>query len=1302
MSSCRATQLFRSPTSRRITTARAVTRVAASAPRLAGALLVVLALSACRDRVGEPTDGTAVPPSPPSDTAPAMAVPEADLPRLVGEFFVAVTALEVGDADSAVARLEPWVAEVPGEAAAWANLAVARLRGNDLVGGEEAMAQARSLAPDNAAIAVVDAAVLARLNRTSEALDALRRAVAANADDLQARYALFEALDASGEAEAATAELLALRERVPANLATNVAALRRAATARDATAIAEAAGTIEARRVALPEEAREQLAVVQEALEAGQAESAAQAAVGLANVLLGSEAYRLDQETLATDFANVARPIRRPIMLPVPPARAADADEALTFVAEPVDGVTSASADARVRVLPAGQALAPTIVLVGDGGSGDDGAVRAAESGAEGAAVDTAEGVTTVDTAEGGVPTRVDAQALVALDVNNDGDPEWIAVDEAGARVVLAGPVAEVVGEQGAVPPVELGPLTGLGPAEAGTAWRGAWAVDVDLEGDLDLVLSPAAGGAPVVLRNQGDATWAVVEGEMLPGLTDLADLVWYDADADGDGDLVALDERGALHRYRNERAGVYIQEGVDGEGGSEGDSEGGGEIDVGPYAAMAVADADGDARLDLTVLGAADGTIRAIGADGSGTEVARWEGERPDAAGDGTGDGASDAAGADTSGAAEDPSGAPSSATVPARMHWADLDNNGALDLVVSWGESTQVWLGGPDASLSPFAAAIDGRVDEAVDVDGDGRVDLLGMAAGVPTIWRNAGGAQDYGWQALGFAALTTGDQRNNSFGVGGEVALRSELLLQVRPIEGPWLHVGLGGAKATNLIRVRWPNGSLQGEFDLTPSARVAVEQRLKGSCPWLFAWDGETMGFVTDILWRSPLGLRINGQATAGVVMTRDRVKVDGSRLAERDGMYDLRITAELWETHYFDHVGLLVVDHPAEVEVWLDERFQIPPPSLEPRATGPVRPVARALGDDGADVTAVVAERDGRYLDDFGTGRFQGIAGSHVVELQLDEALTGEGGSGSTDSVAPEDGALLGVDTPRGDVLIAQGWIYPTDSSINVAVSQGVHTPPVPLSLEVPDPSVDGGWRTAREGLGFPAGKHKTMLIDLDGLWAPGEARRLRLRTTMEIYWDRFGVAQNRPDVDLRVTALAPETADLRARGFSVTSHWPRGGDAPRSAPEEPRYDRIATTRAPWLDLAGRYTRFGDVRPLLADVDDRTVILNAGDEMAFRFAAPAAPPAGWTRDFVWESDGWVKDGDFNTAYSETVHPLPAHDRPEYADQVVHGPAGALEDDPIYRAHEADWNVYHTRVIGPLPFADVLRFEDAPKE
>jgi hypothetical protein len=111
-----------------------------------------------------------------------------------------------------------------------------------------------------------------------------------------------------------------------------------------------------------------------------------------------------------------------------------------------------------------------------------------------------------------------------------------------------------------------------------------------------------------------------------------------------------------------------------------------------------------------------------------------------------------------------------------------------------------------------------------------------------------------------------------------------------------------------------------------------------------------------------------------------------------------------------------------------------------------------------------------------------------------------------------------------------------------------------------------------------------------------------------------------------------------------------------------------------------------------VRELLERVDDRYVIMNAGDELALRFPEVPAPPAasGVIRDFVVIGDGWEKDGDFNTAFSRTVLPLPTHRSGRYE-----GTVGRLEDDPVFRAHPRDFEVYHTRYVSPDRARDALR-------
>jgi hypothetical protein len=106
--------------------------------------------------------------------------------------------------------------------------------------------------------------------------------------------------------------------------------------------------------------------------------------------------------------------------------------------------------------------------------------------------------------------------------------------------------------------------------------------------------------------------------------------------------------------------------------------------------------------------------------------------------------------------------------------------------------------------------------------------------------------------------------------------------------------------------------------------------------------------------------------------------------------------------------------------------------------------------------------------------------------------------------------------------------------------------------------------------------------------------------------------------------------------------------------------------------------------------LLERIDDRYAMLSAGDEIALKFKALAGPPAGSKRDFIWVSDGWVKDGDFNTRFGGTVLPLPSHDATSYDI-----PPGRLEDDPVYKKHPQDWQEYQTRYVTPEFFERGLR-------
>jgi hypothetical protein len=113
-------------------------------------------------------------------------------------------------------------------------------------------------------------------------------------------------------------------------------------------------------------------------------------------------------------------------------------------------------------------------------------------------------------------------------------------------------------------------------------------------------------------------------------------------------------------------------------------------------------------------------------------------------------------------------------------------------------------------------------------------------------------------------------------------------------------------------------------------------------------------------------------------------------------------------------------------------------------------------------------------------------------------------------------------------------------------------------------------------------------------------------------------------------------------------------------------------------------MPGRYTRAGDVLPLLVSTDDRFVIAHPGDEIALTFEAAAPPPApGYARTFLLHVDGFSKEMNLHSASPDVVAPLPFHGMSEYPYDPAAAPART-------EAHLDDMERYHTReVTRPLP-------------
>jgi hypothetical protein len=119
-----------------------------------------------------------------------------------------------------------------------------------------------------------------------------------------------------------------------------------------------------------------------------------------------------------------------------------------------------------------------------------------------------------------------------------------------------------------------------------------------------------------------------------------------------------------------------------------------------------------------------------------------------------------------------------------------------------------------------------------------------------------------------------------------------------------------------------------------------------------------------------------------------------------------------------------------------------------------------------------------------------------------------------------------------------------------------------------------------------------------------------------------------------------MTAVPLVRADLGFHGFPLKIEGTPPGNV------QYIYEKVSAT-GPYTRPAGTYTRYGDVLPLLTELDDRLVVFGSGDEVRLDFDPAKLPalPEGWVRDYFFAANGYEKDMDFYAAEGDFVAPLP---------------------------------------------------------
>jgi hypothetical protein len=786
----------------------------------------------------------------------------------------------------------------------------------------------------------------------------------------------------------------------------------------------------------------------------------------------------------------------------------------------------------------------------------------------------------------------------------------------------------------------------GLGPRNRPS---GITFVDYDHDGDLDLLLTGAPlkpGDAPNVLwRNNGNKTFTEwTEPTGLGGSGKTAAAILTDFNNDHAVDLVMTGDGAAPLIYVNPREGKYPTQALYSSGqqvsklASQRVSELAGQQDatLPPTVGITVLDFNKDGWMDIAVTHAgAPGLTLWRNVEGPDHVGRRFE-------------------------------------RVELPLHGAlrgwgltaiDIDNDGWIDLAAivetKAGPQVRVFRNRGDGSFEDVSHALglDSVVLQAprgliaADVSGDGAADLIVTQLNAPPVLlRNVGANKNH------FVRLDLTGFADNKTALGVKVEVFASGHWQKWELAGasgyqtqapPQILVGLGDAEGIDLLRILWPTGVLQDEIDLPHLPVIAMKEadRRGSSCPVLFAWDGHKYKLVTDVI----------GAAVVGHWFTPTRrntpnpgewIKVDGAQLAPVNGRLSLRFMEPMEEVNYIDQLRLVAVDHPENVEVNPDERFLDDPPFASGRVVateGARLPVGAWVGEGSnlKDVLDEVSRRDHKFASGFTALPYDGFANLHTLTLDLGE---------------------IKQNAPLR--LLMTGYVnYFSATSLYAAWKAGVK----PISPYVEAQLADGEWLRVADDVGFPAGLKRTIVVDLTGK-LPARARRIRLKTNLQIYWDQVLIDQS-TGAEAKTAELPLALATLHFRGYPKQIEGASPGDLDYD------YDRVSLT-GPFQHQRGNYTRMGDVTALVMGIDDRYVIFGSGEEIAAEFDAAKLPalPAHWKRDYFFYANGFVKDMDWWGASPFTVAQLPFHKMSTYP----YPESEKFPDDANALDYQLNWN------------------------
>jgi hypothetical protein len=453
--------------------------------------------------------------------------------------------------------------------------------------------------------------------------------------------------------------------------------------------------------------------------------------------------------------------------------------------------------------------------------------------------------------------------------------------------------------------------------------------------------------------------------------------------------------------------------------------------------------------------------------------------------------------------------------------------------------------------------------------------------------------------------------------------------------------------------------WGDGSKSPSITFTLDKRlifVATYTVISGyaSCPSLFYWNGTDYVYVTEVSNAGWLGyidyIDENGDIIFGGGNPWDTIKLDANQLtarsAESGEYYDVILLQQWDELFYLDTAYMMVVDHPADVDVYstmvnyINQAF---PGEIYTISKNNLLTPISAINENGEDVLSYISQLDGVFTP--GNNGFASPSWDNVALNQLTLNL-------GDLSDAQEIKLVINGMVDWGSPEFYYDWIDGFKTAFAEGlVPNGTQIYPAPY-MEVMDGNEN--WVRVPKDRQMPTPSDyvpRNFAVDLTGLF-PADVSEYQIRITnfFNVTFDYIGI-DTTPQENIKVQRI---NAD-------ATLH------------------QVVTSPS---SSTGDFTKYGDVTQLVIEGDDMFVIGRQGDQVSLQFPTAGLSPLedGMERDYFIFVACWFKDppGSWGYGFEYTVDPLPFRNMSGF-------PYPATESYPYDEAHLQYLREYNTRVV-----------------